>query len=173
MTAGSDPKAYADGILRTCRLYAESPLTCVSGVTGSDLKKRVAAIVRGHAAEALGFGHRVIIATAAVGAVAMPLMLGVLQSPLLLAQTQVAGSLPSFEVASVKRNPSGRQGGPYMQMGGLQLVVVKRNLFTIIRGAWGIQPYQILGGPDWVRSESEASTSLRKRLPGRDQIRSD
>ena len=30
MTAGSDPKAYAEGILRTCRLYAESPLACVS-----------------------------------------------------------------------------------------------------------------------------------------------
>src|SRR5262249_13071715 len=58
MAAGSDPRSYAEGILRTCELYVESPLACVSGVTGSDLKTRIAAIVRGHADEALGFTRR-------------------------------------------------------------------------------------------------------------------
>jgi uncharacterized protein (TIGR03435 family) len=154
MTAGSDPKAYAEGILRTCRLYAESPLACVSGVTGSDLKKRVAAIVRGPAAEALGVGRRMMIATAATGALAMPLMLGVLQSPLLLAQTPAAGPLPSFEAASIKRNTSGQPGASFGPRGS-QLVVVNNTLFNIIRNAWGIQANQILGGPDWVRSEGE------------------
>jgi bla regulator protein BlaR1 len=155
MTAGSDPQAYAEGILRTCRLYAESPLVCVSGVTGSDLKKRVAAIVRGHASEALGFRRRVIIAAAAVAAVAMPVTLGVLQAPMLLAQTQGARPMPSFEAASIKRNTSGDWGGPYFRIEGSRLVVVNNNLFTIIRTSWNIQPNQILGGPDWVRSEGE------------------
>ena len=178
MTAGSDPKAYAEGILQTCRLYAESPLTCVSGVTGSDLKNRVAAIVRGHASEALGFRRRVIIAAAAAAAVAMPVTLGVLQAPMLRAQTlraqtQGAGPLPSFEAASIKRNTSGGPGAPYLQIEGSQLVVVNNNLFTIIRTSWNIQPTQILGGPDWVRSEGERFDITAKIPDGtkRDQVR--
>jgi len=45
LTEGSEPQAYAEGILGVCRLYLESPLPCVSGVTGADLKKRVEAIM--------------------------------------------------------------------------------------------------------------------------------
>src|SRR6266700_2472213 len=31
---GSEPRAYAEGILSICKLYVESPLMCVSGVSG-------------------------------------------------------------------------------------------------------------------------------------------
>jgi uncharacterized protein (TIGR03435 family) len=154
MTAGSDPTSYAESILRTCELYAESPLACVSGVTGSDLKKRIAAIVRGDAGDALGFTRRAIIAAMTIVAIAMPLTLGVLQAPMLLAQTQVAAALPSFEAASIKRNASGESGGSFGSRGS-QLVVTNNTLFNIIRNAWGIQANQILGGPDWVRSDAE------------------
>lgn len=34
-----EPRTYADGILNVCKLYLESPLECVSGITGSNLKK--------------------------------------------------------------------------------------------------------------------------------------
>jgi uncharacterized protein (TIGR03435 family) len=154
ITAGSDPKSYAESILRTCELYTESPLTCVSGVTGSDLKKRIAAIVSGHPGDALGFGRRVIIVTTAVVAIAMPVALGVLQAPMLLAQAPVGEPVPSFEAASVKRNTSGEQRASFGPRGS-QLVVVNNTLFNIVRNAWGIQGNQILGGPDWVRSEGE------------------
>ena len=166
MTAGSDPRAYAEGILRTCSLYAEAPLTCMSGVTGSDLKKRVAAIVRGHASEALGIRRRALLAIVAAGAVAMPLMLGVLQSPLLLAQSQAAGPLPSFEAASIKRNTADEREGPTLGNQGTRFVGANSNLFTIIRHAWRIQPNQILGGPDWVRSESERFDITAKAADG-------
>jgi hypothetical protein len=42
---GGDPRDYADAILNICKLYVESPLTCVAGVTGADLKKRIEAIM--------------------------------------------------------------------------------------------------------------------------------
>ena len=45
LTHGLDPKDYAAGIVNVCKSYVESPLECVSGVTGADLKKRIAAIV--------------------------------------------------------------------------------------------------------------------------------
>ena len=41
LSVGSERQAYAESILKTCRLVVESPLACVSGVTGADLKKRI------------------------------------------------------------------------------------------------------------------------------------
>jgi bla regulator protein blaR1 len=154
LTAGRDPKSYAESILRTCELYAESPLTCLSGVTGADLKQRIAAIARGDGGDALGFTRRAIIAATAAVAVAMPLAIGVLQAPMLLAQAPGLGPLPSFEVASVKQNTSGVQGASSTARGS-QMVVVNDTLFNIVRNVWSIQDNQILGGPDWVRSRGE------------------
>ena len=38
---GSQPQIYAESILKICEFCVGSPLACVSGVTGSDLKKRI------------------------------------------------------------------------------------------------------------------------------------
>ena len=50
LSLGSEPQVYAEGILNVCKIYLESPLRCVSGVTGSDLKKRIQAILTGRVA---------------------------------------------------------------------------------------------------------------------------
>jgi hypothetical protein len=42
---GGEPRAYAEGILKICELYLASPLACVAGVTGGDLKRRIEAIM--------------------------------------------------------------------------------------------------------------------------------
>ena len=42
---GSEPQVYAESILKTCEFCVESPLACVSGVTGADLKKRIVRIM--------------------------------------------------------------------------------------------------------------------------------
>ena len=42
---GSEPEVYAESILKTCQFFIESPLVCVAGVTGSDLKKRIEQIM--------------------------------------------------------------------------------------------------------------------------------
>jgi bla regulator protein BlaR1 len=39
------PRAYADAILRICKLSVESPLACVAGVAGASLKRRIVAIM--------------------------------------------------------------------------------------------------------------------------------
>jgi beta-lactamase regulating signal transducer with metallopeptidase domain len=41
---GGEPRAYAEGILKICELYLASPLACLAGVTGGDLKRRIEAI---------------------------------------------------------------------------------------------------------------------------------
>jgi bla regulator protein blaR1 len=45
LNAGTEPRVYAEAILNVCRLFIESPLLCVSGVTGSNLKRRMEAIL--------------------------------------------------------------------------------------------------------------------------------
>lgn len=50
---GSEPKAYAEGIVKICELYLESPLPCVSGVTGTNVRKRIEEIMLNHIGDRL------------------------------------------------------------------------------------------------------------------------
>jgi beta-lactamase regulating signal transducer with metallopeptidase domain len=45
LQSGSDAEVYAEGILNVCKFYVESPLACVSGISGADLRKRVVRIM--------------------------------------------------------------------------------------------------------------------------------
>ena len=36
---GAEPAVYAESLLKVCEFYVQTPLSCVSGVTGPDLKK--------------------------------------------------------------------------------------------------------------------------------------
>src|SRR3954467_4860022 len=84
---GSEPQIYAEGILNVCKLYVESPLVCVSGVTGSNLKKRIEAIMSNHKGHALTRARKLLLAGAGVVALAGPLVIGVGQAPLIRAQS--------------------------------------------------------------------------------------
>ena len=63
---GSEPQVYAEGILNVCKFYLESPLPCASGVTGSDLKKRIEAIMTNRIAHRLTTARKVLLASAAI-----------------------------------------------------------------------------------------------------------
>jgi bla regulator protein BlaR1 len=104
---GSEPQVYAEGILNVCKSYLESPLRCVSGVTGSDLKNRIRAILAGRVARDLNLARRVALAIAAATALTAPVFVGIVAAPSIRAQSQIAGKL-SFEVASVKEWVDGK-----------------------------------------------------------------
>ena len=59
---------------------------------------------------------------------------------------------PTFEVASIKVNRSGEAGGSFGGRQG-QIVVVNYTLRDIIRNAYGVQRYQLVGGPDWLSQD--------------------
>ena len=59
-----------------------------------------------------------------------------------------SGPQPTFEAASIKVNKSGEVGGRFGGRPG-QIVVTNYTLRDIIRNAYGLQRYQIVGGPDW------------------------
>src|SRR6185369_1690267 len=83
---GTEPDVYAESILKTCQFYVESPLVCVSGVTGSDLKRRVEQIMKHDRHTALTALKRVVLYAAMVAAIAIPVGIGIITSPRLVAQ---------------------------------------------------------------------------------------
>jgi uncharacterized protein (TIGR03435 family) len=156
LARGSRPVAYAEGILRTCRLCLESPSPCMSGVTGADLKERILRITSQMKARNLGPGRKALLALAAALAVMAPVVFGLLRAPAVRAQSQAAAtSTPEgFELASLKPgDPSSRN--TFMNVtpgGGFQ--ASNMNLKFLIRFAYSVEDFQISGGPAWMNSEA-------------------
>src|SRR5258708_4309565 len=98
---GTDRQVYAESILKICEFCVGSPLACVSGVTGADLKKRIVRVMTEGVMRKLDFSRRLLLSAAALAAIAVPVVAGVLN----VTQTR-AESRAQYEVASPKRNKS-------------------------------------------------------------------
>jgi beta-lactamase regulating signal transducer with metallopeptidase domain len=96
---GSEPRAYAEGILKVCKLYTESPLVSACGVTGSNLKKRIEAIMQHRRSVRLNLVRKVGLALAAMAVVTAPVVVGIIKAPAVRAQSTAAVT-PRFEVAA-------------------------------------------------------------------------
>jgi uncharacterized protein (TIGR03435 family) len=59
----------------------------------------------------------------------------------------------AFEVASVKPNKSAETGGFIQRMRGGTFNAGNQTLLQLIRFAYGIQGFQLVGAPDWLRTE--------------------
>ena len=101
---GNQPEVYAEGILKICDLYWQSPSRCVSGVTGANLRKRIEEIMTNRNHARLSAAQKMLLAAGGTLAVVLPLALGVINAPL-RAQTEwqaAAGGKMAFDVASIK-----------------------------------------------------------------------
>jgi beta-lactamase regulating signal transducer with metallopeptidase domain len=78
---GCKADVYAESILAICRLYLSSPLACISGVTGSNLKRRIEAIMRNRSVVALGLGKKLTLTGAGMAALVLPMIIGALSAP--------------------------------------------------------------------------------------------
>jgi uncharacterized protein (TIGR03435 family) len=101
LRAGTDASVYAEGILNVCKLYVQSPLVCLSGITGSDLKRRIEKILWAGKVSDLNLCQKLLLVAAGMLTLTVPVVIGLMNTPLLLSQTTPADR-PSFEVASVK-----------------------------------------------------------------------
>ncbi len=70
---------------------------------------------------------------------------------------------PQFEVASVKPNKSGEAGLRMDIPGGRRLVAVNMPLRELIRAAYTLQAFQIVGAPGWLESERFDITATTDR----------
>src|SRR5580658_1937427 len=151
---GSQPEIYAESILKTCQFYLESPMACMSGISGSDLKKRIVRIMTQKVAYKLSFGRKVLLAAAGMAAVAGPIVFGLMNAPQSRAQSPAAASTPraSFDVASIKPNHSGT-GLFRMRAEPGMLVADGATVKFLVQFAYRVNDSQVSGGPGWIDSE--------------------
>jgi bla regulator protein BlaR1 len=151
---GSQPEVYAEGILKVCEHYLQSPQLCVAGVSGSDLRKRIDQIMTARIAPNLGRAKKTMLAMAGIAAIGAPVIIGAFDAPSLRAQSSQKFA---FEVASVKpTDPSGdsrRHGFSFLPGGRFQ--ANNLSLQWLIAAAYDL-PFQqggqrIIGLPDWAQ----------------------
>ena len=150
-----EPRTYAEGIVNVCRRYVESPLVCVSGVSGANVKNRIRDIMTNRAVAKLSVAQKAVLAGVGTVAVVAPILAQSVPLPL---ATELR-----FEVASVKRatEASGKvrvgdqvwtsAGARFLPGGALE--AVNATLGSIIRLAYGLREFQTVGGPDWLDTD--------------------
>ena len=160
LESGSERQTYAESILKVCEFCVGSPLPCVSGVTGADLKKRMVHIMSEHVARKLDFTRRLLLSVLALAAVAVPVGFGVLHATPSRAQSaDESASTGSVESASIK--PSALNTPTYagskqhmirMMYGPDGFQAANVTLKALLEEAYQVQASQISGGPDWLDS---------------------
>src|SRR6266566_4643314 len=150
---GNERQVYAESILKVCEFCVGSPLVCVSGVTGADLKKRIFRIMTERRAPDLGLSRKLLLGAAGFVAVVVPIVFGLLQAtPSRGASQDAAASTPGYEVASIKPNKSGTNMVRLMfTPDGLS--ATNGTLQMLINAAFGVEPNQVSGAPSWVNTD--------------------
>lgn len=109
LNLGNQPRVYADAILNVCKLYTESPLVCVSGVTGANIRRRIEAIMTNRRGQTLNRAKKILLAAAGLAALAGPVVVGIVigigHVPAILAQSPVAAQLlPQLTVPTIAQS---------------------------------------------------------------------
>lgn len=158
---GNEPQDYAEGILHVCKSYLESPLACVSGVTGSNLKQRIRAILAGRVAQDLTTAKKLTLAAAGMTLLALPIVTGAVSAPPLQTQSVAESVVPAFEAASVRSCPAFRKNTPDSWSPGKlrSECTTSRRLIQQAYGLFGsghLNPgssLTVTGGPAWTTSD--------------------
>ncbi|OLD80775.1 MAG: hypothetical protein AUF67_10815 [Acidobacteria bacterium 13_1_20CM_58_21] len=164
LESGSDRQVYAESILKICEFCVGSPLAFVSGVTGADLKKRIARIMIGGFVRKLDFSRKLLLSALASAAIALPILFGWLQATPARAESQaqsIGAIVPAFEAVSIKSNNGTPMAGfsiagkPFagIMWKADRFMATNFTLHKLIQKAYDVQDDQILGGPEWVNSE--------------------
>jgi bla regulator protein BlaR1 len=115
---GNAPDLYAEAILKVCKWSTESPLACVAGVTGGNLKRRIEQIMTARDVPGLSIAKKAALTIAGAVVLLAPVLVGIANAPAILAQPPsevvqwqaAAGGHIAFEVASVKLMKPGTFG---------------------------------------------------------------
>jgi bla regulator protein blaR1 len=173
---GNEPQIYAESILKTCQFYLESPLACVSGITGSDLKRRIVRIMTRGLEKKLDFWRKLLLVAAGAAALTGPIVLGLMNAPQSRAQSQPAASTPapSFEVASIKVNHSADRRAMIRFAPGGRFTANNVALKGLLEQAYRVKDSQLVGAPNWIETEhydidakmDDATVDAMKKLDG-------
>jgi bla regulator protein BlaR1 len=177
LRAGCRPQEYAEGILEVCRQSIGLRLA-VAGVSGSNLRARLEAIMRNEIGRPMTPGRRWALAVVVLAAVGLPVAGGAMQSQI------VVPPATRFEVASIK--PLKPIDGLTPATISLQVNFLKRvlsrvqdgqvrlsaPLHLLIQAAYNITHFQVEGGPSWTLSDPYAIEATANGGASPDELRS-
>jgi uncharacterized protein (TIGR03435 family) len=154
LAEGHTPRRYAEGILKVCDCYLQSPLSSAAGVSGANLTQRIASIMKNRMIERLGVVRKLVLALAAGATIAIPLAFGMLTSAPAgaeVASGDASASLRnvSIRVAPPRLPPYLQPPGLYNQLGRLspdgRRVQGDYSLRGVIAVAYGVDASQVVG----------------------------
>lgn len=153
LESGGEAEVYAEGILNVCKFYVESPLACAAGVSGADLKNRIARIMTAQMRHRLNWSRKLLLGAAGFAAVLLPLMLGVVRTVLAEERAEdAAARLPKFEVASIKPHQTGQQMQIMMRMLPDGINISGLPMERLMQMSFGLPENRVLNAPGWVKS---------------------
>ena len=144
---------------------------CLCGVRGGDLTRRIDAIMTGRRLPELSAVRRAVLILGAIAFGVAPVIGGALMQVPRQRSADSIRDLPAFDVASIKPNTSGEFLGRFGYEPGGQLVVVNNAVRNLIRSAYSLQNYQILGGPAWMTSDRYDISARAGGDPSQEQLR--
>jgi uncharacterized protein (TIGR03435 family) len=147
---GNEPAQYADAILKACRFCVESPLTCVSGVSGSDLKRRMVQIMNA-ATTPLSRSRKMLLAGVAVAAIVCPIAMGLLNPRVVKADEAQRFASLKFDSASL--TPAQNNDHFLVMMTDDEFRSKNITMKSLIATAFGVRADRIVGGPDWINTQ--------------------
>jgi bla regulator protein blaR1 len=165
VNSGRERRVYAESILKVCEFCVESPLPCVPGVSGADLKQRIAQIMSHRMARPIGLGRKLLLVGACCLAISVPMISGALRGSRLTparAATAAAVTSTSFEEVTIKPDSEATaklraNTGPIVSRVAWNEGVLNAkgaNLQSLIMLTYEpIELPQITGGPDWTKTE--------------------
>ena len=163
LESGQKPQVYAESVLKACEFCVGSPLACVAGMTGSDLKDRIIRIMTERVAVKLDLQKKLLLGAAALLAIGVPLVFGLAHGQDGTASSagsttgSTSGPAPKFEVASIKPDKTETPGRMLFRImdpsNDGRFYATGPTLKMLIRIAYDVQDSQIVGGPSWMNSE--------------------
>jgi len=155
LSLGGEPRDYADAIVSVCKLYVESPLTCVSGISGADLKKRIVRIMCRPVGLNMSLGRKLLLGAAGLLALVAPVVVGwgQVQTAVVPLLRPKDGVRHAFEVATIK--PS-QDTTPRLQIffSPAHFAVKHASVSDLIKLAYGIKSDdQLVDAPSWLKTK--------------------
>jgi bla regulator protein blaR1 len=93
-------RIYAESILKVCEFCVETPLACVSGVTGADLKRRIVQILAGRTILKLTLAKKLLLTATVLLVVAVPIVLGQANAAQRIMLAAIASAPKPFRLAA-------------------------------------------------------------------------
>lgn len=164
LDAGAEPRVYAESIVKICEFCLQSPLPCVSGVTGADLKQRIVGIMSHRSARKLNLPRKLLVVGAALGVTALPIGFGLAHGLPMRTHAQVDAITGNaqFEVASIRPDRDATGVFSFGWFTPSTFTAKGATVQFLIRQAYQVADDQIVGVPSWLKSERY---DIRAKVP--------